>query len=111
MGRYVPFDKPAKSSVKNSVETVTVQFWYAKHLKNKNLISYTYSSFSLLQMDSKNNQYQFWYDSCLVFMYFLCYQSDSSYVTANDKTWLIKFEQIVFAKKINFFIKYKICFT
>ncbi len=59
MGRYVLFDKPAKSSVKNSVETVTVQFWYAKHLKNKNLILYTYSSFSLLQMDSKNNQYQF----------------------------------------------------
>jgi hypothetical protein len=31
--------KPAKSSVKNSVEIVTVQFWYAKHLKNKNLIT------------------------------------------------------------------------
>jgi hypothetical protein len=38
MGRYVLFDKPAKSSIKNSVEIVTVQFWYAKHLKNKNLI-------------------------------------------------------------------------
>ncbi len=38
IGRYVLFKKPAKSSVKNSVEIVTVQFWYAKHLKNKNLI-------------------------------------------------------------------------
>jgi hypothetical protein len=54
-------------------------------------------------MDSKNNQYQFWYDSCLIVMYFLCYQLDSSYVNANDKTRLIKFWANCFCKKNQLF--------